>query len=73
MPGNLLRFHQAKCKLLPLHRAKLRYQHGLGGEGGSSPQRRSVCPVCVCSDLTENPLMPLPNGSFLGFTRLQLL
>uniref|UniRef100_A0A8D0FAJ3 EGF-like domain-containing protein n=1 Tax=Strix occidentalis caurina TaxID=311401 RepID=A0A8D0FAJ3_STROC len=31
------------------------------------------CPVCVRRDLTENPLTPLPNGSFLGFTRLQPL
>ncbi|XP_042659170.1 all-trans retinoic acid-induced differentiation factor [Tyto alba] len=29
--------------------------------------------AAVVVDLTENPLAPLPNGTFLGFTRLQRL
>lgn len=41
------------------------------GAWGSSRWGSMVPGVCVCRDLTENPLTTLPTGSFLGFTHLQ--
>ncbi|CAM9933526.1 unnamed protein product [Bubo scandiacus] len=39
----------------------------------SLPPALAQAAAAVVLDLTENPLTPLPNGSFLGFTRLQHL
>ncbi|NXL40588.1 ARAID factor, partial [Glaucidium brasilianum] len=39
----------------------------------SLPPALAQAVAAVVLDLSENPLMPLPDGSFLGFTRLQLL
>ncbi|NWR53844.1 ARAID factor, partial [Bucorvus abyssinicus] len=39
----------------------------------SLPPGLAEAAAAVVLDLTENPLMPLPNSSFLGFTHLQLL
>ena len=47
-----------------------------GAVCGHPGQRQAGGPwhlVSVCRDLTENPLAPFPDGSFLGFTQLQRL